>query len=184
MANTPRLSGIRSQQPEDLADCLESVFYWDASDSYSADILMVFNDIAVRLGWKYDVPIIIEELVDDLMTPLLAQPEGTSRVTWPSSSFRGQWDLEWRRGCLAVQADWWDVACGPAREPLEPLLNKNSTLRVDLPSFLTEWRHLLWAMIPVAEQAAPEVKQFAMWSRLRSVAGPQPIGFDKARHKP
>ena len=153
---------------------LQDIFFWDLPHAYDSDVVLLFNEIPVKLDWKYDIAIIIEQIVDELMMPLITKPSGHVTIGWVSDTFRTDWELDWQNGHLQLRTHWGRVGVGPERQRLEALLNERSSLTIDVQSFLDEWRKLLWAMVPFVKQAAPDVTRFDMWSRLVSAAGTAP----------
>jgi hypothetical protein len=117
--------------------------YEDFSDAISHtfgemdDFYMLWNHVPVQLSYKYDLPVILPDVVEMVEWALQGR-NGDRRIRWGSSTFDAIWNLNLLDGEIRVSSEWLVVV-----GDLEPHLNNRSMLVVPLESFLAEWASLL-----------------------------------------
>ena len=114
-----------------LSELLQAVFPMETEDA-----ILVWNNVHVPLSYKYDISVLIEDLID-LTSFVLLGTSGSKRISFGSDTFRATWLLKLSNGSLHVQADWASVVGGT-----ESLLKKNNILDLPSENFLGEWKSL------------------------------------------
>jgi len=110
-------------QPEtnpspDLAYTIEEFF-----PIHTEDLILYWNWIPVRIGYKYDLSVLIDELLP-LLSAILQSDQGEYQVSWDSTSFLGYWYLTWDERLMTIEAEWLRVV-----GKYEGLLNNHDTVR-------------------------------------------------------
>lgn len=72
---------------------MQSIYLLDAEDA-----VMIWKGEEISLGYKYDVSIILEDILHMLDT-LTGAESGQQRIAWPSNSFRCDWTMKWHIVC-------------------------------------------------------------------------------------
>lgn len=129
-----------------LAEALSLIFPDRTEEAY-----LIWNWIPVRINYKYDLSVMIDD-VPDLLGKLLRETVGSHRVYWGSNSFLAEWKLAWSGGSLSVEADWKSVAGDYA-----DLLNSRSRLEIGHQEFVWEWKALLNRVIKSVEASGIEI---------------------------
>jgi hypothetical protein len=112
----------------------------------------LWNLIPVRINYKYDLPILIDD-IPPLIDTLMSSELGSYQVSWGSNSFRAKWYLEWVENQLTISSDWDSVAGN-----YEALLNQNNQIVVDKLGFLNEWKVLLIKIIESVKISGIQIK--------------------------
>jgi hypothetical protein len=138
--SSPRLVSEPPNESEidTLSDAIEALYLLETERAYIS-----WNWINVPLSYKYDVSVIVDDVVS-MLSGLLSSDTGECAVTWPSSVFHATWDLRWRGDELTIRSHW-EAVSGGGR--IEALLNAHSDLKVSRPEFLGEWASLLAAVV-------------------------------------
>src|SRR5437016_710667 len=89
---------------EDLAAAIQAVFRLDSEDA-----ILFWNWVPVRISYKYDLSVMIDDLLT-LLNDLLSVPGGRRSVYWGSNTFQAEWHLVWADGRVAITAQWESVA--------------------------------------------------------------------------
>ena len=108
------------------------MFLHDSEDAY-----LNWNGVRIALNYKYDVSVIISDIVA-MMDMLLEQPDGEGVIEWPSSSFRATWRMSWSKGQLSISADWETITGA-----IESKLRSVARLEAPLDDFIAEWAELV-----------------------------------------
>ncbi len=114
---------------QDLSDAIQSLFPTNTEEA-----IFVWNNVPIRLSYKYDMSIIVTEAVDRV-SQILDSSSGQQTITWSSNTFHAEWTLRWKSDELTIQSKWFAVA-----GRLEDKLNLNSLLRMHLHDFISEWK--------------------------------------------
>jgi hypothetical protein len=126
-----------AERAADLAAAIQTVFPMDTDDA-----ILNWNRIAVRLGYRYDVSVMIDDLLP-LLAEVTDEPSGRRRVVWASDTFHADWDVHWLGDeLLSVDAEWHSISGDYAG-----LLNERPTVTLPRTAFVAEWRRLLAAVL-------------------------------------
>jgi hypothetical protein len=131
-AGTPRSSGRHDPAASGLDEVIETVFPLETEDA-----LIVWKATPVPLSYKYDLSVMMEDLLD-LLDSLLGESSGEYSLTWPSNTFRAEWKVRWEDQRLTIEADWQSVVGGT-----EQVLNAAGRLDVSVKQFVAEWKRPL-----------------------------------------
>lgn len=127
-ASNPRTTCRVSGEDSTLGEAIETIF-----PLATEFLLIVWNGVYVPLTYKYDVSVIIDDVLR-LVSCIRDAEEGQLTLDWPSSTFRSRWVLAWSKSQVNVHARWESVIGGT-----ESLLNDVPTITVDKVDFLSEW---------------------------------------------
>jgi hypothetical protein len=132
-ASDPRPSKLVSPDDSSLGEAIETIFPLCTDFA-----LIVWNDVYVPLTYKYDISIIINDIIA-MLGSVAARDEGSITVFWPSNTFRTRWILTWSGTDLAITTTWESVIGGT-----ESMLNKVPSVNLNKNTFLLEWKPLLY----------------------------------------
>jgi len=139
-AGIPRFEEYYDDDIDNIGDAIEA--------SYSLNteyMVMVFNYIPVLLSYKYDISIIIDDILK-ILSSIRTKEIGYLRVNWPSNTFCAIWDLEWNDSTISINTEWTTVI-----GETEKLLNDHCKLTVDKLEFAYEWKKVLHNIINALE---------------------------------
>ncbi|MDX2200286.1 MAG: hypothetical protein SF069_15105 [Phycisphaerae bacterium] len=109
-----------------LVEAIEAAFPLEAED-----LVLVWNGVSIRLSYKYDMSVIIEELLN-LLSKLLAGADSIN-VLFGSDTFFANWELESRDGEVKITADWQSALASIEALRAAPVVT------LPLLDFLREW---------------------------------------------
>ncbi|WP_149261306.1 hypothetical protein [Actinomadura sp. K4S16] len=101
------------------------------------DAILFWNRVPVRLEYRYDIPVLLDDLVpllEEVQDPEISQTE----VYWGSDTFSADWNIARDGDSLRINSRWDSV-----HGSYEPLLNERSQLTVSIDSFVAEWLKVL-----------------------------------------
>jgi hypothetical protein len=157
--SNPRLAPVSRQRYADLAHAMQFIFPMATEDA-----ILSFHHVPIRLSYKYDLAVLIDDLVP-LLRSLLAEEAGSTVVKWASDTFRAHWGLGWSQDKLSIDAKWMRVSGG-----CEALLNQRGTLELPVASFIAEWRGVLWVIDDAVRRSAVALDDESILKDLRRVA--------------
>jgi hypothetical protein len=131
-ASDPRPSGLVSANDSSLGEAIETIFPLRTDFA-----LLGWNDVYVPLTYKYDISIIISDILS-MLDSILASDAGSFAVYWPSNTFCARWILTWSATELHIATTWDSVIGGT-----ESMLNNVPDLDLEKNAFLSEWKPLL-----------------------------------------
>jgi hypothetical protein len=115
-----------------LSDAVQTVF-----PMVTESMIMVWSGVYIPLGYKYDVSLMVDDIID-LCNDILLTKEGRRCVHWPSNTFAAVWDVAWDSSAVTVNAQWSRVVGG-----MEAMLASKSSISVPRADFLAEWKRPL-----------------------------------------
>lgn len=130
--STPRIRPSQGVVAEDLAAALQLMYVMETEDA-----VMSWNGVRIAVGYKYDLSIIIEDVLS-LLLSLASDAQGEMQVLFGSDTLRGDWRCSWTNGRLEVLARWDSLAGN-----VESAANACARLEVGIGEFLAEWRGVL-----------------------------------------
>jgi hypothetical protein len=113
---------------ESLCDAAQSTLSLD-----SEPMILVWNNVRVPIGYKYDFSFMLEDVVD-LIVEGLSVEEGSKVINWPCNNFASSWYINWHSGRIAVTAEWRTVALG-----MELPLAASGPIELSLLEFMLQW---------------------------------------------
>lgn len=120
----------------DLAYAIEELFPMDTEE-----LILHWNNIPVRIGYKYELSVLIDDLLP-LLSAILRTDQGRYKVAWDDPSFSAYWFLAWDKDQMTIEAEWHSVA-----GDYEALLNNHNCVKISKDAFLAEWKGLLSKLI-------------------------------------
>lgn len=154
-ASSPKYLCESVEIPESLGEAVEYSF-----PMLTESMFMTWKGHQIHLSYKYDLSVIIEDLLE--LIDELQLPTGEQEVFWGSDTFNGCWKLRWKDGQLKVQADWRDVGAG-----LEKLLA--TELAIPVGHFVAEWKRPLGIVYSALKAAEYTVEQLPGLQTLKDV---------------
>lgn len=130
---SPRWHGQVESDATSLDEAVDSVFLRDTEDA-----LIVWNHVYIPLSYKYDVAIILLDVIAMIET-LLDNEAGEWQIDWPSNTFLARWNFKWKREDLVVTALQWLSVVGDTEE----ILRGRPALSIGKMEFVCEWKALL-----------------------------------------
>jgi hypothetical protein len=113
-----------------LADAIELGFPMEADNA-----VVVWNDLSIPLNYKYDLSVILDDVLDILNHCL----EDKKIKTWfASNTFTAQWTVDTHDEIVEVQSDWRAVISKNTNQ-----LNQVPSISVPKMYFLKQWSGLL-----------------------------------------
>ncbi|MFE5124979.1 hypothetical protein [Streptomyces sp. NPDC056669] len=117
---------------DDMADATGQMYPMETEDA-----ILFWNRVPVRLEYRYDIPVLLDDLIpllEEVQNPAFSQ----TQVHWGSDTFSTEWNIVRDGDFLRIDSRW-DSAHGS----YEFLLNDRSQLTVGIDSFVAEWLKVL-----------------------------------------
>jgi hypothetical protein len=112
-----------------LGDAIEDGFSADTEDA-----LIVWNNVRIPIDYKYDMSVIIDDVLD-MLEQVMSARSGSHRVTFASDTFNSVWELEWEDDRLSISPIWLSV-----RGPTDVLTSACGRIESEKEHFLAEWK--------------------------------------------
>jgi hypothetical protein len=158
-ASNPRASGAYNAEDTNLAEAVETAFPLNTESA-----VLVWHHLYIALSYKYDLSVIINDLVS-MLTALMRPGPGTHEVQWASNTFLSRWTLRWNaENDLAVDAEWTSVVGVP-----EFVVQKAGGVCMPKEQFVAEWKELLSRVMTALTASGYEEAQVAGLAELRLV---------------
>lgn len=128
----PEKRSLQGSFANDLSEAIEMAYPME-----SAAAQLVWCGRPLTLNYKYDVSVIIEDVIEMLEKCR----EGALRqieVSFGSNTFNAVWKLDFRADALEVNAHWNCIVGGN-----ETILNECPSVRIDRKHFAEQWMKLL-----------------------------------------
>ncbi|MDZ8055685.1 MAG: hypothetical protein RMX68_026880 [Aulosira sp. ZfuVER01] len=138
--SNPKVLQPNDKEFNDFAELIEAIF-----PMQTEDVFLIWNWVPVRLNYKYDLSVMIEDLIP-LLAKLIDSDSGSHRVYWGSNTFRAEWIIDWANGQLNIASQWDSIAGN-----YEELLNSRSKLEISQDLFLREWKALLRKIVELID---------------------------------
>ncbi|MFC0598340.1 hypothetical protein [Streptomyces palmae] len=116
----------------DMADATGQMYPMSTEDA-----ILFWNRIPVRLEYRYDIPVLLDDLVpllEEVQDPTFSQ----KLVHWGSDTFSTEWHIARDGDSIRIDSRWHSIHGG-----YEFLLNDRSRLTVGIESFVAEWLKVL-----------------------------------------
>lgn len=126
---------------ESISELIEEIF-----PMLNEDMILIWNFIRIPLEYKYDVSVIINDLLE-LLQAILAEDEGEISIAWPSNTFRSDWNVKWKGQSLSIDSEWFSIV-GLTKD----ILNKHQKIELSTNEFLAEWKMLLSFLIKIFKE--------------------------------
>jgi len=130
--SNPISFSIEEDDVESLGEVIEDIFPMDTEDAY-----ICWNGISVALSYKYDISVIISDILC-MLEEITSSNSGNISVNWPSNTFRADWNISWVDDELTCKSSWENVSGS-----IESILNKHSIVTTTTTNFISEWGSLI-----------------------------------------
>ncbi|MFD7628296.1 hypothetical protein ACFV7Q_20025 [Streptomyces sp. NPDC059851] len=144
----------------DLADAVAEMY-----SSESEDAVLVWNQVPVRLTYRYNIAVMLDDLV-----PLLEEvrrPEFSgAEVFWGSDTFSAEWKLTREGGDLRIRARWHSTLGNH-----ESLLAERGDVVVGAEDFVGEWSKVLWRIVTDVATGSVELADGDLLVRAKALLG-------------
>ncbi len=117
---------------DDMADAAGQMYPMETEDA-----ILFWNRVPVRLEYRYDVPVLLDDLIpllEEVQNPAFSQ----TQVHWGSDAFSTEWNIVRDGDSLRIDSHWDSI-----HGSYEFLLNDRSQLTVGIDSFVSEWLKVL-----------------------------------------
>ncbi|MEV6688879.1 hypothetical protein AB0N28_26645 [Streptomyces sp. NPDC051130] len=155
-ASTPRLTGVAA----DLADAVGGMYAAEAEDA-----VLVWNQVPIRLTYRYDIPVLLGDLV-----PLLEEvrrPEfAAAEVFWGSDTFCAEWMLTREGDDVHIRARWHGTLGSH-----ESSLAERGDVTVAAGEFVSEWCEVLRRIVHDVEAGSVELADDGLLVRAKALLG-------------
>ena len=132
----------------DLAYAIEELFPMETEE-----LILYWNNIPVRIGYKYELSALIDDLLP-LLSAILRTDKGRYKVAWDDPSFSAYWFLACDKDQMTIEAEWHSVA-----GDYEGLLNCHNCVKIGKDAFLAEWKGVLSKLIEAIHLRELEIAQ-------------------------
>jgi hypothetical protein len=162
-ASNPR--PLRAHDPDDesLSDAIQTVFPLDSEWAF-----LVWNGVYVPLSYKYDLSLMVDDIVW-MLEEMLLRTTGNRVINWPSNTFSATWEMTWNEGVVKVSARWDCVLGG-----VEALLRGRPTISVRKSEFIAEWKTPLMIVEQTLRLAGYATDQVPSLMRLSAIIAKLP----------
>ena len=116
------------------------------------DAIIVWNHIYIPLSYKYDLSIMIDDILPMCLS-LLERDEGNQEICWASNSFNAVWKLSWFSGKLNVSAEWNSIV-----GDIDSVATNCNVLNITVDQFLGEWKGLLVKLLEAIKSSRITLK--------------------------
>lgn len=158
-ASKPRAAGAYDAEDNSLGEAVETAFPLDTESA-----VMVWHHLYIALSYKYDVSVIISDLVA-MLTALMRPGPGTHEVQWASNTFLSRWKLRWNtENELTVDAEWTAVVGVPV-----DVVQRAGGIRMPKEQFVAEWKELLSRVLTALTASGYGEAQVAGLAELRQL---------------
>ncbi|MFJ9643137.1 hypothetical protein ACWEPM_03820 [Streptomyces sp. NPDC004244] len=144
----------------DLADAVGQMY-----SSESEDAVLVWNRVPIRLTYRYDIAVLLDDLV-----PLLEEVRrpgfSAAEVFWGSDTFCAEWELAREGGDLRIRARWHSTLGNH-----ESLLTERGDVAVAAEEFVREWAKVLWRIVTDVETGSVELADDDLLVRAKALLG-------------
>lgn len=127
----------RDPTDSSLIDAVQTVY-----DMYDCDLCMTIGPHEFSLGMKYDISMMIDDIVE-LVQSVLSSECGQASVSWVSNSFAYEWTLIWNVDSIGLSST--------PLFPEDPSWVESFEFTLSKQKFVEEWTHLLRAVRSVLE---------------------------------
>lgn len=145
----------------DLSDAIQSMFPMETETAF-----IVWDCLSVPLSYKYDLSIIIDDLLP-FLDRLINDDSGSDLIMFSSSSFMVDWQINWSDNSVNIESSWKEIAGGC--RGLLTCLNERNTLNIDLNLFLSEWKRLLQILMIAIEQSGVVIQDTSAVQQLKNI---------------
>ncbi|MEU5808735.1 hypothetical protein [Streptomyces sp. NPDC047718] len=150
----------RIAEAADLADAVGQMY-----SSESEDAVLVWNRVPIRLTYRYDIAVLLDDLV-----PLLEEVRrpgfSAAEVFWGSDTFRAEWELAREGDGLRIRARWHSTLGNH-----ESLLTERGDVAVAAEEFVREWSKVLWRIVTDVETGSVELADDDLLVRAKALLG-------------
>ncbi|MGW3562349.1 hypothetical protein ACWDSL_00320 [Streptomyces sp. NPDC000941] len=123
---------LKVETADDMADAVGQLYPLETEHA-----VLVWNWIPVLLEYRYDIPVLLDDLVP-LLEEIQRAEFSETRVYWGSDTFSTEWQIRREGELLRIDSRWMAVSGS-----YESLLNDRSQLTVEIRSFVAEWLKVL-----------------------------------------
>jgi hypothetical protein len=147
-----------AERAADLAQAIYEIYPMDTEDA-----ILNWNLVAVRVGYRYDVSVMIDDALP-LLTAIAGSDIGERSVTWGSDTFNATWDVTWVDDALRATGEWRSIS-----GDYEHLLNDRPTVSIKRAAFLAEWSGLLETVLRGVEASGVSLERPEQLTQLRDL---------------
>jgi hypothetical protein len=164
-SNPTFLSPIESYD-DSLKEVIEAIFPYEAEYAF-----IVWNGFPISLRYKYDIGMIINDILSIINLLLLSEDQGF-QIKLDCFTFSALWNLRWTDDSLSISSEWFRTS-----GKYEDWLNKYNQLHIKKSTFIAEWKILLQIVIKAIEQSNLKVDQKSLRNLYKTEAAITSFGI-------
>ncbi|MEU2827832.1 hypothetical protein ABZ667_04060 [Streptomyces lavendulae] len=149
----------------DLADAVGEMYSCEAEDA-----VLVWNRLPIRLTYRYDIAVLLDDLVPLLEEVRRPGFSGTE-VFWGSDTFRAEWKLTPEGGGLRIRARWHSTLGNH-----ESSLTERGDVTVGAKEFVGAWCKVLRRIVTDVEAGSVELADDGFLVRAKALLGTTTTG--------
>ncbi len=145
---------------EDLSEAIEAVFSMETEDA-----VMVWGNQAVPVSYKYDMSVIVEDVIF-MLECLMRRNSGEETVFFSSDTFNSEWLMKWDDGRLFIDPAWNSVSGNRHGE-----LNAVGATEVSVSHFVRQWTIVLEKIYEAVLMSGVTLEDRENFDALNSLSG-------------
>ncbi len=140
--NNPIVLITTLEEDTHIGMATETIFPMDTEDAF-----MIWNNISIPITYKYDVSIMLNDMIDIIK---FMKDENKNKMSnhWASNTFVSEWFLTKNSGQVHIESNW-----GDTHGNLGSQLNENSELTLDANHFVAELKSMICFVKKCLEKA-------------------------------
>jgi hypothetical protein len=111
---------------ENLSEMIQTIFPLD-----TADAVLNWGDVSFALNYKYDISLMIDDLLE-LILAITSIQRGKRSIAFVTSGFPYHWDVEWDSSLIQI--------CSAPLDKSRDLVNPLEVIQTSIDFFLDQWR--------------------------------------------
>lgn len=131
-ASSPRLTYKFDSDDENLEEAIETIF-----PLWTENLYIIWNNIHIPLSYKYDVSIMIIDILD-MLEKVESKTVGDIKIRWSSDTFNCEWNIRWGDEELKICSEWENVVGN-----IGEVLIGSGDIIVTRKKFLSEWKKVI-----------------------------------------
>jgi len=148
--------------PHPISDSLGGALQ-EAFDCESEDLTLYWNEVAIPLEYKYDVAIIVDDLLE-MLQQLLDEEAGEFEARFFSDTFNCIWHIRWSGGVVDIRPVWLEL-----RHRISDAEELQRPIGLPTTEFLRQWKPVVQATVVALHESGVEVDNAEEIKKLRQL---------------
>lgn len=158
VSGKPRIRRCRHPISDSLGGALQEAFEFE-----SEDLTISWNDVAIPLEYKYDIAIIVDDLLE-MLQQLLDLRGGELEVSFGSDTFNCVWHIRWGGGTVNIRPTWLGL-----RASVPQVEGLRRPVELGTIEFLKQWEPVLRDMVLAVRESGVVIDNAEEIERLREL---------------